>query len=342
MRKIGLLTAFAMLAFAGAVAPSFAQAPNNAAYVDPKGGTDSGTCGAQTNQCLTLNQALANLSSGGIVYIQSGGLFPPIYLTQNVSIVGPEDGSASILWSATAPGCVGGAPGSCGLATANYAVEIAGTSSTTVKLSHLGINNGTGTNGAMKIGNAFNVRMNGLVLRGGSGTIPQILLVAPGTGSNFQLIIAGGDIGYSSSGGGILMQPTGATPVAFSMHNSEVNNVKFGVKLDATLATAGTISNAAIDATHFSSFTGAAFTALATAGGASHTLMSRSTILNAGAGAVNANGANAVTLLYQNVITGNLTGVNIANGATVFTFGNNDIFGNGTNVAGTLTATPQQ
>src|ERR1051325_6609876 len=299
MRKIRLLIALATLGCASAVAPSFAQAPNNVAYVDPKGGTDSGTCGGQTTQCLTLNQALANLSAGGVVYIQSGGVFPPVYLTTSVSINGPEANSASILWSATAPGCVGGAPGSCGLATANYAVEIAATSSNSVKLSHLAVNNGAGTNGAMKVGNAGSVRLNGMVLRGGTGTISQILLVAPSTGTNFNMVISGGDIGYSSSGGGVLMQPSGATPVAFFMHNSEVNNAKFGVKLDATLMTAGTISNAAIDASHLSSFSGAAFTALATSGGSSHTLMSRSTILNAGAGAVNANGANAIALLYQ-------------------------------------------
>src|SRR5262249_19590688 len=143
---------------------SWAAPLNNTAFVDPKSGLDSGTCGGVTQQCATLNQALQNITSGGVIYVQSGASFGPIYLTAPVSIVGPDDGSLNIVWSNTAPGCVGAAAGTCGLPTANYAVEIAAGANDTIKFKNVLFNNGGGTNGAMKIGNAFNVSMTATVL----------------------------------------------------------------------------------------------------------------------------------------------------------------------------------
>ena len=65
-----------------------------------------------------------------------------------------------------------------------------------------------------------------------------------------------------------------------------------------------------------------------------HYLLARSTILQSGSSAVNANGANASVVLFEDAITGTNTGVAISNGAAVFGSGNSEIFGNGTNVSG--------
>src|ERR1022692_4689152 len=163
MRKLGILVGPLVWVFVAGVVPTNAASPYNFAFVDPKGGTDSITCGAQTQQCLTLNQALANITAGGIVFIQSGAVFGPIYLTDNVSIVGPADQSATINFlPGTHPGCIGpfaGPINDCTGADANYAVEVSATSTTTVKLKNIIINNGFGTNGALKIGNAFGVSL---------------------------------------------------------------------------------------------------------------------------------------------------------------------------------------
>ena len=76
LRKLGLLLGPVAIMAAG-IAPSLASPPNNTAYVEPTTGIDSGTCGAATAPCATLNQALANVTSGGSIYVLSGGTFGP-------------------------------------------------------------------------------------------------------------------------------------------------------------------------------------------------------------------------------------------------------------------------
>jgi hypothetical protein len=46
--------------------------------------------------------------------------------------------------------------------------------------------------------------------------------------------------------------------------------------------------------------------------------------------------------LFRSTITGNQVGVGVSNGGAVYSLSNNEIFGNGTNVSGTLTAGPLQ
>ena len=95
------------------------------------------------------------------------------------------------------------------------------------------ISNAAGTNGAMKIGNAFSVRMVDDVLRGGTGSPPQLLLAAPNTGTQFQLIIEGGSIGFSNTAGGVLVQPQGSTSVAVDVTRVTVQNLQYGLKFNA-------------------------------------------------------------------------------------------------------------
>src|SRR6185295_13288297 len=127
------------------------------------------------------------------------------------------------------------------------------------------VNNGAGTNGAMKIGNAFGVSLNKMTIRGGSGTIAQMMTVTPNTGAQFQLFVSGSDIAFSSSGGGVLVQPQGSTSVAAHFLTSEVHNSFFGLKLDASL-TSGVLA-ASIDNTEFFSFNGNGVAIIATGSG---------------------------------------------------------------------------
>jgi hypothetical protein len=46
--------------------------------------------------------------------------------------------------------------------------------------------------------------------------------------------------------------------------------------------------------------------------------------------------------LFRSTITGNQVGVGVSNGGTVYSLANNEIYGNGTNVNGTLTGQPLQ
>ena len=71
-------------------------------------------------------------------------------------------------------------------------------------------------------------------------------------------------------------------------------------------------------------------------------MLSRSTIENAGSSAFNVNGGNALGLLFKSTITGNQVGVAVSGGATAYSFGNNEIFGNSTNITGSLTTQSRQ
>ena len=312
-------------------------------WVSPSTGTNTGSC-PQTAPCQTLHYALQQASPGTVVNILSGGTFGPITITQPVIINGPDDGSASIVWSATQPGCVGGSAGSCdGNAAANYAVEIAADPTEgIVELNNLTIDNGAGTNGALHVSSAFSVSMTGSVLRGGTGAASQIMLVDSSQGSTLELFFSNCDIGFSSTGGGILMAPTSATPVTALFQGGEVHSGLFGVKFDASGLSAGSEIQAGIDKSRFFSFTNSAVTAKAAGNGGVTAVLSRSTIVNTGSSAFNVNGANAAGLLFKDTITGNQVGVAVGAGATAYSFGNNEIFGNSTNVTGNLTGSAVQ
>ncbi len=332
MRKLGLF-AGSLAIVAASIGSSWAVPPNNTAYVEPTTGSDSPTCGAATAPCATLNQALANVISGGDIYVLSGGTFGPIYLTTTVAIHGPPDDSFNIVWSSTAPGCVGQAAGTCGLSTANYAVEIEATASDAFKFRDLIINNGSGASGAMKIGNAANVKMKGVSLRGGSGSPPQLLLAEPNTGSQFQLLIEDGNIGFSTTGGGVLVEPQGSTSAAVDVTHAVVQNLVFGLKFNASATSAPVGVGASINDSEILNFNGSGVSVIGTGSAVAQVAISRSNLLNAGQQAVQVNGANALANLYLDTILGNAIGVNIQSGGTAKTLGNNDFGGNGNDCA---------
>jgi hypothetical protein len=335
MRKLALLVSVVTVAFVAGTASSWAKN----LYVDPEDGTDTSntTCGQSlatpsTGPCATLNNALANAATNDSIFIEKGGSFGPIYLSSAISISGPADNSAVIAYSAGTAGCIGGS----GCPAASYGVEIQAPNTDTIKLKNLIISNGGGSNGAVHIGNAFGVSFKGVAVRGGNGAIPQMVLANPTTtnssGGPVQLYFANCDIAFSATGGGLLVQPT--APVSVLFQGGEVHNALFGVKFDSSSMSAGQNIAVGIDNTQFFSFQNSAVTARGPSGGNVHLLLARSSIVNTGSTAFNVNGANAVGILFEDAITGNAIGVGIGGGATVFGFGNSEIFGNGTQVSG--------
>jgi hypothetical protein len=303
-----------------------------ALFVSAENGTDSGSC-QQTAPCATLNYALQLASAGSVIEIEDGGAFGPIYITQPITINGPADGSASIVWSSTQPGCVGAVVGNCnGSAAANYAVEIAAPASSAVELNNLVIDNGAGTNGAMHIASAASVAMKGNALRGGTGAAPQLLLMDTSQGSLMQLIFNNCDFGFNAAGGGIFMHPS--SPVSLNFSGGQIHNLVFGIKLNATLMSSGSSVNAVIDSAELFGFSTNAIAVVATSGGNATATVSRSTISQTGDDAIYVDGAAATALLYNDVITASNTGVQNASSGASVTFGNNDIFSNATNVSG--------
>jgi len=309
--------------------------PNNTAFVDPKNGADNVACGGADAPCQTLDRALNNITAGGSVYILSGGTFGPVYLTGAVTIVGPADQSAVITFiTATPPGCIGAPFGTCGLATANFALEVAAGIADTIKLKNLTIDNANGTNGAVKLGNAFNVSMDRVVMRGGTGTIPQIMTVAPAfAASQFQLFISHCDVGFSASGGGILLQPQGSASVESDILASEIHNARFGLKLDGTATTQQV--RASVTDTEFFAFNGSGVALVGTGSGLVFANLIRNNVMNAGQQGVQLNGLQAQAVFDANRITRNHIGVNTQGTPgslpLAFTYSNNRIVGNSFN-----------
>jgi len=268
---------------------------------------------------------------GGTVYIQSGGVFGPVYLTGGVTIVGPADRSAVIRFaSGTAPGCVSSAPGNCGAATAAYALEISAASGDAFRLENLTIDNGAGPNGAIKVGNAGNVAMSRVTVLGGTGAAPQIILVAPSASGQLNVAMSQCDVGGSATGGALLVQPQSTADTRLELLDCQLHNAKFGLKLDAT-GIVSTLRNIQAEAndSDFYSFNGSG---VATIGGTNVLVLAtlhHVKVFNAGGFGIQANQINAQVLLDASKITQNATGVNVQSGGQVFTAGNNVIAGNG-------------
>jgi hypothetical protein len=357
MRKLTLLVACAAMSVALGSASSWAVTVGNSWYVDPENGTDQAGCGGEsiangvtnepvgtnpptTGPCQTLNQALANAASGDNIFIEKGGIFGPIYITGAIAINGPADNSAVIQWVAgTQPGCIGGAVGSCnGNANATYAVDVQAGSSNTVKIKNVIISNAGGSTGAIHIGNNFGVSFKQVAVRGGGGTIPEMININPtalnSSGGPVQVYFANCDIGFSPSGGGVYIAPTASVNVLFQ--GGEVHSSNFGIKADATAGPlpSGSSIQVATDATEFFSHSTGAVIAKTSptlgATGGVHFVLSRSTILGTGSYAAYANGANASMILYEDTISGNFVGVGVSNSGTVISMANNEIFGNTT------------
>ena len=70
-----------------------------------------------------------------------------------------------------------------------------------------------------------------------------------------ELFFAYCDVGFSSTGGGILVAPAGATPVYVSFEGGEVHDGMFGLKFDASAMSPGSEIQASIDRTELFSFT---------------------------------------------------------------------------------------
>lgn len=346
MRKLALLIGTAGLAVGLGTASCWAitGVVSNTAFVDPEYGADSSSCGgeslanAATGPCQTLAGALHNIAPGGEIYITKPGIFDPIYLTASVSIIGPAGAPAVIEWlGGNIPECIGGT--NCnGNANANYAVEIAAGTSDTIKLKNVIITNAGGTNGALHIKSASNVSLDHVLIRGGSGTIAQMVLVDSSQGSQLQLFLYDTDIGFSSSGGGVLIAPSGSTPVSASISNSQIHNTLFGVQTTAAELSAGSAIAMTIDDTQFFSFNNSALSVAAPSASATVSVaLARSNIINTGGAALKVNGAGASASLFATVITHNAIGTNILSGGLIYSFQNSQVFYNGANceVAGT-------
>jgi hypothetical protein len=310
-------------------------------FVDPQSGNDNSNCGLATAPCQTLNQALQNDSLGSQIFITKPGIFGPIYINAPVVISGPPEGQAIIQWNAsTLPGCVGGAPGSCnGGANTTYSVDVQAGAGNDFKLDNVTLHSGGGSTISLHVGSASGVWLWKDIIHGTNGA--QTILVDSSQGSLLRLDMSDCDVGFSASGGGITITPSGDTPLNVTIADSTFHSATFGVQAIASTLSGGASIVMNIEGTKFYSFNNSALSLVAPSNSDQISVsLARSSISTAGGAGIKANGAGVSALIYETVISHNGTGINIVGGATGFSANDNTIRLNGVNceVSGAATA----
>ena len=207
-------------------------------FVSAMSGSDIGLCPI-TAPCATLNYALSVTEAGGQVTILDGGVFGPVVLTQEISIVGIDPKVVFEIDAnpAALVGCVGGAAGTCSVNN-GYGVEIAAGVNDTVTLKNLQIGAGTNGAGALKFTSGGKLQLSENVYRGNdTATGPIVALYPNNLGSTqAQVYFSHSDIGFNTNGGAVEVKPSGNTSLMLQFSKVEVHNASFGIRTELVVA----------------------------------------------------------------------------------------------------------
>jgi hypothetical protein len=271
-------------------------------------------------------------------------VFGPVIITGSVNISGTSPASHTMIAAdpTVQVGCIGQLPASCGLTNNGFAFEFAGGVNDTVKLGFLAFNANTGS-GALKFTSGGRMQLSNSIFRGNStmnAPIVQLYPSNPGT-SQAQVYFSNSDIAFNNSNanaGAVEVKPVGLTSLKLHFNHVEVHNASYGIRTDASSLTNNTATVATfVSESEFFSFNNAAVNAFSTAGtGTMNAVYNNVNILNAAA-AIKSNGPQSFVILTNSTIVGNALGVQTLNSGVMVSSGNNTIYGNGTDVSGTLT-----
>ncbi|HEX4736842.1 MAG TPA: hypothetical protein VH331_04690 [Allosphingosinicella sp.] len=138
--------------------------------------------------------------------------------------------------------------------------------------------------------------------------------------------------GASGTGGGILIQPTGAGGSAkVEIEDSQViNSGGYGLRVDSTANTSTAGISVNIDHSQVSGSTGAGIVAVAVGTNPITMMIANSVSSNNTTNGIIGNGAQVTIRVGNTTITGNATGINPAGGSTISSYGDNRLDGNTT------------
>jgi len=317
--------------------------PGGVVYVDPKNGNNANASAfcPQTAPCADLNTALSVATSGSYVFILSGGIFGPIVLTGEITIVGTDLNERTIILAdpTAQVGCIGHLPGSCGFTNNGYAVEVdAGGHGVTIR--HVDMANmcPSTTGGALKLTSGGALRLSYDITEG-CGASAAFQIYPNNTSGHAEVFMNNSEAsGDGTTTGAIEVKPSGNTSVVLQFDQLQVRDAFFGIRTDGSLlSNPSDIISTTVSNSNFFNLNGAAMNAFSTAGtGTVHATFDTTKILNALVG-LKANGPLSFVVLTNNTVTGSSTGIQQLNSATVQTSGNNTIRNNGTQISGTLT-----
>jgi hypothetical protein len=144
------------------------------------------------------------------------------------------------------------------------------------------------------------------------------------------------DNGNGATGGGVLVQPTGANGSSRVMMENVrlLNNANIGLSINTTGATSATGTRVVIDGGILAGNNGNGVTLLSPAGTQTAFLTVRNaSVVNNGATGLRADGSGALMLVGNTAIQNNVTGLSAVNGASLLTNGDNALSVNNTDGA---------
>jgi hypothetical protein len=337
MRRVAKFSACLLAATVVYVAPAYAQATRT--WVSGVG-DDVNPC-SRTAPCKTFAGAISKTSAGGEINCLDPGGFGALTITKSITIdCAGTIGStlASAVNGFNVNDSASGFPNTIRVILRNLSINGAQSAAQNAQG-----NPGTGLTGINFTSGASLIVENVIIQNFNAGSAVGINFRPAGTARLTVLNSVIANNGTGATGGGIVVQPTGASGNArVSLRNVLVaGNANNAMRIDSTGNT-GTGIVVEVDGSEFSgSTTGIS---LITPGGTATAQLNlfNSTIANNASFGINANGPTVTARVGNTTITNSGTAVNITNSATVNTFGNNYVIGNSFNGTFTLPAINQQ
>lgn len=322
MRRVLLPTTLlaVMFGIAAIITPAHAQATRT--WVSGVG-DDANPC-SRTAPCKTFAGAISKTAAGGEINCIDPGGFGGVTITKGITI---------------------------DCANTEAGVLVAGTNGITV---NAGVGGVVTLRGLDLIGTTAVPALNGIVFLSGDSlsvekcTIREFqaagangfgILFTPSAAS--ELYVTDTFIvnnGSGSSGGGIMVRPSGTGSAKVVINRVNVDNNITGITGDGGSSTgAGITLHVRETESSGASFTGISLVTPAVGGSNVGFLLDRSSVLNNVTG-VSSFGPKSFAVLTASTISGNTTGINAASSGQMLTFGNNFFTGN--NSDGAFTAVP--
>ena len=323
--KIASWCAALLIAIAAAVSATPASAQATRTWVSGVG-DDVNPC-SRTAPCKTFAGAISKTAAGGEIDCLDPGGFGAVTIIKSITI-DCTGTFGSILASSTNGVVVNGA---------NVVVVLRG----------LSINGGTpaipGLNGIRFIQGASLTVENSIIQNFG-GASPNGFGISFQPGNVAELYVSNTLIqnnGTATTGGGILLQATGAAGGGrVRLDNVRLDhNRGFGLRVDTSGNTASAAMIVSIDNSQVSGSTTGIFVNTPNASSAARLMVNNTTISNNTTG-LNGTGNFSRTFVANSTIYRNTTGLLISAGAQVSSFGNNQLIDNTTNGAFTLPLLP--
>ncbi len=276
-------------------------------------GDDANPC-SRTAPCKTFAGAISKTATGGEIDVLDPGGFGAVTITKPISI--EADGViAGVLVSGTNAIIVSVPNATDVVVLRGLTIEGLGTGLDAIKVL---------TGGTVHVENCYINHFTGF----GIDFIPTV--------ANSKLFVKDTiirDNGAGSSGGGILIQPSGGGSALASLDHTRLENNVLGLRNEDN--TQVSVQNSVSSGNAFAGF------AVHTAGGPGAALnLESSESTGNGTGVLSGGGAGAAAILSNMRISGNATGLQSNSGGQLISFNNNHVFGNVSNGSFTLTIGP--